>query len=218
MPCYEFWVILQCSLWMHSGTWEMKTDENYLTWVLLHSSWKERDGSLEIESGKKECILYTLCFFILFIEAALLQYPGFKGQILEILLLLMLMNQIWFVLWQLIAFLISHVSLSYQKSNYKIQSPAFPAIQGSSALQFVLMSSVLWIHPCNFILAESLSHYPFLGTVLKMYLPLEVSEFSLLRKANGNFLSLLHCSKALQTPVRCMTTTHPSWWWKGLPL
>lgn len=75
---------------------------------------------------------------------------------------------------ELIAFLISHVSLSYQNSNYKIQSPAFPAIQGSSALQLVLMSSVLWIHPCNFILAESLSHYPFLGTVINMSLPLEM--------------------------------------------
>lgn len=35
---------------------------------------------------------------------------------------------------ELIAVLISHVSLSYQKPNCKIQSPAFPAIQGSSAL------------------------------------------------------------------------------------
>lgn len=129
MLSYEFWVILQCLLWTHSRTQEMKTDENYLTWVLFHSSWKERDGSLETESGKKECILYILCFSILFIQATLLQYPGFKGQILEIFLLLMLMSQIWFVLWQLIAFLISHVSLSYQKSNYKIQSRAFPAIQ-----------------------------------------------------------------------------------------
>lgn len=46
-------------------------------------------------------------------------------------------------LTELIAFFISHVSLSYQKPNHKIQGPAFPAIQRSSALQSVLMSLVL---------------------------------------------------------------------------
>lgn len=121
---------------------------------------------------------------------------------------------------ELIAFLISHVSLSYQNSNYKIQSPAFPAIQGSSALQLVLMSSVLWIHPCNFILAESLSHYPFLGTVINMYLPLEMIRVYSSQRSEWQFpqLSLLHCTKTLQTPIRSMTTVHHSCWWKGLSL
>lgn len=173
--CYEFGVILQSSLWMHSHTQEMKTDENYLTWTLFHSSWKERDGGLKQSQARRSAFCAFCAFpFSLFKQLSVivpwLQRTNFRD------LSAAHADESAMVCFvtELIAFLISHVSLSYQKSNYKIQSPAFPAIQGSSALQFVLMSSVLWIHPCNFILAESLSHYPFLGTVINMYLPLEM--------------------------------------------
>lgn len=81
-----------------------------------------------------------------------------------------------------VAFLICHVSLSYQHSNYKIQSPAFLDAQGSSALQFVLIRSVPSLRPCN--LMPSLSHYPFLGMFIDTRLPLEMLSIYLSQQSS----------------------------------
>lgn len=47
--------------------------------------------------ARQEGVHFVL-FHSLYSSSSQLQYPGFKGQISEIFLLLMLMSQIWFVL------------------------------------------------------------------------------------------------------------------------
>lgn len=120
----------------------MKLAENNWNWVLFHSSGKEEREMTDwkqIQAGKSELCAFPFSLFKQFsVASPWLQRTNFKdlsaAHADE-------SDMVCFVT-KFLAFLISHVSLSEQNSNYRIQSPAFADIQGSSALQFVLISSV----------------------------------------------------------------------------
>lgn len=125
----------------------MKLAENNLSRVLFYSSGKEKKEMAywkQTQTRKSELCAFPFSLFKQFsVALPWLQRTNFKdlsaAHADE-------SDMVCFVT-KFIAFLISHVSLSFQNSNYKIQSPAFPDIQGSSALRFVLISSVLDFTP-----------------------------------------------------------------------
>lgn len=160
---------------MFSRTWEIKPSENDLNQVLSHSSGKEEKRKRwHIENRPRQESEFCAFLFSLFKQFSI-ALPWLKRTSYKDLSAAHAdeSDLVCFVT-KFIAFLISHNSLSSQNSNYKIQRIASPDIQGSSALQFVLLISVPWFHACNFISTESLSHYPFSGTLINIFLPLKM--------------------------------------------